>query len=268
MKFEKYSSTGNDFILIDQSQQIVTSSNELWKKLCHRHHGIGADGVILTQPSEREGLDFVMTYFNADGNEVAMCGNGARAAVHFACQKYHLSALEKITFKTLEGTYLGEILENSEVKLRMTEIYDESKIKISDLFFSKSSFYINTGVPHCVYQVDSVDEVDIVKNGAKVRYDKRFEKGVNFNVFERQARNKLKMRTYERGVEGETLSCGTGAVATAISAHKNFGDTGVIEIETPGGILKVSLDNDLNEVYLIGKAIKVFSGEVDLSQFS
>jgi diaminopimelate epimerase len=266
LNFVKYSATGNDFIVFDgrENPNLLKQEVSFWMRLCHRQNGIGADGVLILLPSESHA--FKMKYMNADGNEVAMCGNGARAICHFA----HFSLAVPFNktngykFETLNGIYEADIA-GKDVCLRMTELYDEQKVKTSDLIndIAKKSFYINTGVPHAIFLVNDADSLDVNEISPSIRYDKRFEKGVNVNYLEPRSGNEFTLRTFERGVEAETLACGTGAVASAIFAAKVLGLKKQGVFHQPGGKLIVDFNEDFSYVTLSGEARKVFEGTVE-----
>jgi len=266
INFTKMNATGNDFVVIDNRESIVKAEDKaLWHKLCQLKTGIGADGVLLLEKSAQ--YDFKMRYINADGGEVEMCGNGARAITAFA-HDILPSRKNKYKFETMNGVYECEIDPVHGFKLRMTELYDVEKFNLNTLGISlgidcKSSMYMNTGVPHCVFEVANLLEYPIFEKGKSVRYNSMFEKGSNANFFEATGPKHLRVRTYERGVENETLSCGTGVTATAIAAAKLYGWKDEILLETLGGRLAVQFNADFSVVYLCGKVEKVFSGIVE-----
>lgn len=255
ISFDKYCGTGNDFIVLDnRTNSFDPKDSGLWQRLCDRRFGVGADGVLFFGNSDE--YDFEMIYLNADGGEVGMCGNGARALTSFA-KKIQFDKTNFI-FKTRDGVYTSEVLRNGEIKLQMTQLEEIRSIDVSDIIKSSNSFYMNTGVPHSIYFLDSVKGIPIQEWGSKVRYDKRFIQGCNANFVEVLAEGKLRLRTYERGVEGETLACGTGAVATAWAYRELYESVDSIDIEVPGGELRVLFENE--KVFLCGKAEKIFSG--------
>jgi len=259
ISFEKYCATGNDFVVLDnRTNSFDPLDFELWQRVCDRRFGIGADGVLFFNNSNK--FDFEMVYLNADGGEVGMCGNGARALTSFA-QKIQFDKVS-FTFKTKDGVYSSEVLKNGEVKLEMAELMDVEKIDVSDLYENSNSFYMNTGVPHSVFFVESAKEVNIAKAGKEVRFDKRFDGGCNANFVEVLSPGKIKVRTYERGVEDETFACGTGAVACAIAYRKFYELESKIEVQVPGGTLNILFEED--KVYLCGKAEKIFSGVINI----
>lgn len=261
LDFTKMNATGNDFIVIDNRDQIVKAMDkELWKKLCSLKTGIGADGVLLLEKSTV--ADFRMRYINADGGEVEMCGNGGRAITAFA---HDLLELPKNTyqFETMNGIYECSQDASHGYRLKMTELYDVEKISLSCLNIKcQHSMYLNTGVPHSVFEVENILDYPVFEHGRSVRYNPIFEKGSNANFFEVVGPKHLRVRTYERGVENETLSCGTGVTATAIAAAKFYNWSDEIIIETLGGRLAVQFNSTFSEVYLCGKVEKTFVGRV------
>jgi len=269
LKFWKYSATGNDFVVFDDRKGDVPVLD--WQALCDREKGIGADGILLLRSSDKG--DFKMTYLNADGGEVEMCGNGGRAISHFA--KTELGINPKNTssklfeFETLEGVY-NSTVDGEFVRLNMTEFAEWKKFDISPYYPAKDSIYMKTGVPHCVYLVHSVDEVDLMSHAPPIRYNEIFERGTNVNFIEKLGDHHIKMRTYERGVEGETLACGTGATAVALACNEFFGFKDEVKIEAPGGELIIQFEGEqgnFSNIYLCGKAEKITSGSIDPKEY-
>lgn len=259
ISFDKYSGTGNDFIVLDnRTNSFDSSDSKLWQRLCDRRFGIGADGVLFFNNSDE--YDFEMTYLNADGGEVGMCGNGARALTSFA-KKIQFDKTD-FKFKTRDGVYSSEVLKSGEIKLEMTQLNEIGLIEVTDLVESTNSFYMNTGVPHCVFFLNNISTISIDELGSKVRYDKRFTEGCNANFAEVLGEGELKVRTYERGVEGETLACGTGAVACAWAYRELYKSVDVVKVQVPGGDLRIIFEGD--KVYLCGKAEKIFSGVIEV----
>lgn len=261
LEFTKMNATGNDFIVIDNRNQIVSAENhDLWKKLCSLKTGIGADGVLLLEKSAK--ADFKMRYINADGGEVEMCGNGGRAITAFA---HELLGKQTSTYKfeTMNGVYECSLDEVYGYRLKMTELYDVDKIDLSVLpIENKHAMYMNTGVPHSVFEVENILSYPVFEKGKLVRYNSIFPKGSNANFFEVLGPAHLRIRTYERGVENETLSCGTGVTATAIAAAKIYKWSDEIKLDTMGGVLAVKFNSDFSSVYLCGKVEKVFNGKI------
>ncbi len=263
VSFYKLCATGNDFIAIDNRNLVYDALNKnLWESMCYLKSGIGADGVLLLEPSSK--FDFKMRYINADGGEVAMCGNGARAITYFAHTILNFGK-EKYQFETKNSVYECSIDAEFGYKLKMTELYDLRAINLDDLFLAKSNCYLNTGVPHSVFEVDDVDKIDLISCGRKIRFDGRFREGTNVNFYQLSASNKIKIRTYERGVENETLSCGTGAVATAITAAIKHQLKEAIVLETKGGELAVKFDSEFKNIFLCGQVKKVFEGTFEIN---
>jgi diaminopimelate epimerase len=258
IKFHKYQGTGNDFVMIDNRQGFFPKENiQLIEKLCDRRFGIGADGLILLENDTE--TDFRMVYYNSDGNESSMCGNGGRCLVAFAKSLNVIN--EETTFIATDGLHHATILENGIVSLQMKNV-DEVKIE-SDYVF------LNTGSPHHVTLVNDIENYDVKTNGAKIRYSDLYGKaGSNVNFVSQLSDNHFRLRTYERGVEDETLSCGTGATATAIAMNA-IGKTNsnAININVEGGTLKVSFektDKGYENVFLVGSANFVFEGIIEI----
>jgi diaminopimelate epimerase len=256
--FFKYTSTGNDFILIEGEPFVP---NESWAQLCHRRFGIGADGVLFYSPSSV--ADFKMTYFNADGAKVEMCGNGARAlSAHFFSKN---PKRDEVSFEVGEVIYRSKKVQDL-FSVEMNEYRDHGSIKLDDLILPATTLqrdYLNTGVPHVVIELgQDIEQIDLEKLASPIRHDKRFVEGVNVNIFNILAKNEVKMRTWERGVEGETLSCGTGAMAVARSLWKNNPDVSdELEISVSGGKLRALLRE--NSAELLGPSLCVYRGEVN-----
>ena len=258
IEFHKYHGTGNDFVLIDNRDLSFPKNNSSFiKKMCHRRFGIGADGLILLQ--NNKGFDFEMVYFNADGKPGSMCGNGGRCTVAFA---HSLGLIKnKTKFIAVDGIHEA-VIQKEIISLKMANVKGIEKIG--------NSFFVNTGSPHYVKFADDVEKIDIVKEGKKIRYNARFQKeGTNVNFVELKS-NTLHIRTYERGVEDETLSCGTGVTASALVAafvSSNL-KTKQFLISTPGGKLKVSFSQkspiEFTDVWLHGPAIAVYKGVYNL----
>lgn len=263
--FDKYNATGNDFIIIDNRQNLYNAEDKkLWSKLCQLKTGIGADGVLLLEKSDK--ADFKMRYINADGGEVEMCGNGARAITAFAHEVLSIKK-ELYHFETMNSLYECSLDSEYGFKLKMTELYDVDKIKLIDFcenLKAKNCLYMNTGVPHAVFEISQILDYPVFEKGKLVRYDSRFIKGSNANFFEVIGPKHLRVRTYERGVENETLSCGTGATATALAAARFYGWSEEIILETLGGRLAIKFSADLSSIYLCGKVDKIFSGSLNL----
>ena len=254
--FFKYQGTGNDFVMIDNRQKHlpeITAAHV--QKLCDRRFGIGGDGLILIE--NHPTLDFHMIYYNADGSQ-SFCGNGSRCAVAFAKA---LGIIEdQADFLSTDGEHQATIDANNWVKLAM---HDVAEVEVGDDYY-----FLNTGSPHYIQYVDAVKSIDPVELGRAIRYNERFEaEGTNVNFLEPTEKG-LKVRTYERGVEDETLSCGTGVTAAALSASvKGLLKENRCEIEVQGGQLAVSFEKQAQKftnIWLEGPATFVFKGEVDV----
>lgn len=259
MKFSKYSASGNDFIVLDnRSGNYDSSDKNYWQRLCQRRNSIGADGILFLE--NFEGADFAMRYLNSDGGEVAMCGNGTRALSHFYCNLLKLGDKEKIVFKTKNGLYSSKV-KGDIVHVEMTEYYDVEEINLSKKIPElkrKAQYYSNTGVPHCLFLVEDVNLVDVVKLGRELRYDSDFSGGVNTN-FISPCEKGFEIRTYERGVEDETLSCGTGITAAArFLWDREIVHENQITFFSKGG--ELSVRRDLNKVFFGGEVHHVYDG--------
>ncbi|MEZ4796428.1 MAG: diaminopimelate epimerase [Flavobacteriaceae bacterium] len=254
--FFKYQGTGNDFVMIDNRQNIFDKNNtKLIAHLCDRRFGIGADGLILLE--NHQDTDFKMVYFNSDGNESSMCGNGGRCITHFA---NHLGIINnEATFMAIDGLHRAKIVGNN-IHLQMQDVLSIDK--------HKDYVFLNTGSPHHVELCQNVNQLNVKQEGSKIRYSNLYnEVGSNVNYTEKANVSTFKVRTYERGVEDETLSCGTGVTAVALAMHY-IGETekNLITIDTKGGTLQVSFEEEngtYRNVWLIGSATQVFKGEVE-----
>ncbi|MBX2924801.1 MAG: diaminopimelate epimerase [Chitinophagaceae bacterium] len=260
IQFSKYQGTGNDFVILDNRNGAYNAlTNEQVKLLCDRKFGIGADGLMLL--NEHAPYDFEMVYYNADGNEGSMCGNGGRCLVKFA---YHSGIVEQeYRFIATDGEHEAEIDISGTVKLKMKDV---DQISNQDEYS-----VLNTGSPHYVTFVPDVKKVNVVEEGRRIRYSKPFSKeGINVNFVENIDDDTIFVRTYERGVENETLSCGTGVTAAAlVAAHNTNGFNGV-NVQTPGGNLSVeftiSEDGEkFSDIWLSGPAELVYKGEITLN---
>jgi diaminopimelate epimerase len=258
LKFDKYHGAGNDFILINCLKDSVFLSEEQIRFLCHRRLGIGADGLIMLLPEEDN--DFRMKYFNADGLEGSMCGNGGRTVAAYAF--HNQISGSKIRFQAYDGRHEAEILssERSDFQVFLT-MKDVEAIN-----FDEHYLIIDTGSPHYVTKVDNLSDFDVFNEGRKIRYDKNLSsKGLNVNFLERKD-DGIFLRTYERGVEDETLSCGTGVTAAAIASSLWFG-ANEYWIQTLGGLLFVRFSrngNKFSKIELTGPVKYVFGGSIHL----
>ncbi len=257
ISFYKYQGTGNDFILIDDRQELFSKKDtKLISRLCDRKFGIGADGLILLQNHRLH--DFKMVYFNADGNESSMCGNGGRCIASFA--QFLQVATDNTTFEAIDGIHQARLFDDGSVSLHMVDV---QQLQVFD-----GHVFTNTGSPHHVELTDNIDHVDVFHKGRQLRNDLYGKEGANINFVQPQSANTYKVRTYERGVEDETLSCGTGVTAVALSMHKTgqTSDNQVI-LKTPGGTLKVSYQptfDGYTNIWLTGPATQVFKGTIEI----
>jgi diaminopimelate epimerase len=263
--FFKMSGSGNDFILIDNKDQSLTVGNiaEFVRTVCERKVSVGADGFIIIENSQR--ADFRWRFFNADGSEVDMCGNGARCAARFAYIRG--IAKEKMSFETGAGIIDAEVRGDT-VKLRLTEPR-AMKVNISVMIEGQpiEVNFVNTGVPHVVIFVQDLDRYDVFNMGRKIRYHKDFQpEGTNANFMEVIDRHTIRIRTYERGVEDETLACGTGAAASAlISSSQGLVESPVDVRVKSGETLKIyfhKAGQGFEDIYLEGKANVVYEGRI------
>lgn len=258
VQFTKYQGTGNDFIILDnRTSKYSYITNDQVRRLCDRRLGIGADGLMLL--NEKKGYDFEMRYHNADGRESSMCGNGGRCIVKFAYQLgIHRSEYK---FIAVDGEHEAEIDTDDNVSLKMIDVEGIKK--------NRGDFVLNTGSPHYVKIVTDVMDLDVFKKGRDIRYSKDFEQeGINVNFVEQTEEDKIIVRTYERGVEDETYSCGTGVVASALICYHNENGFNDVDVKTLGGSLNVEfdrLDDDRYvNIWLTGPAEKVFEGIVEI----
>jgi len=253
--FSKYHGAGNDFILINNMEGKFSFTNTQINKLCNRHLGIGADGLILL--SKDAECDFAMQYFNSDGLEGSMCGNGGRAAAAFAFDEE--IAGEKSCFRAFDGRHHAAISQRTDGKFEVSLTMND----VEQIIHGEKYLMLNTGSPHYVVECDNLSAIDIMKEGAKVRYDKTIsENGVNVNFIQRSY-NKIYVRTYERGVEAETLSCGTGVTAVAIASDIWYG-VQKHEIIAQGGTFVVEFTKEgraYRKIVLHGPVQFVFKGK-------
>lgn len=252
--FYKYQGTGNDFVVIDNRLNSIQLTQQQIKHICDRRFGIGADGLMMLQL--KEGFDFEMKYYNSDGKEGSMCGNGGRCLTRFAYDigihknKYH--------FIATDGEHFAETDEQDWIRLQMKDV--------NSLSSHNGNMILDTGSPHYVKEVDDIESLDIVADGRSIRYSKQFEaEGINVN-FVQPTHGKLHIRTYERGVEDETYSCGTGVTACALVFAHNERGFNRVEIQTKGGNLAIEFEK-LNEhsftnIWLCGPARQVYKGNI------
>src|SRR5665213_43156 len=261
LPFYKYQGTGNDFILLDNRQQTYSGLTQpAIARLCERRFGIGADGLMML--NQKEGYDFEMKYFNADGNPGSMCGNGGRCMVRFA---YHLG-IHKSNYHFLasDGEHEAEIDDGTNIiNLKMKDV--------PGIRESNGDYILDTGSPHFVKIVDDVMDYDVIKNGTEIRYNEEFTKeGINVNFVQQEKPDAITVRTYERGVEDETFSCGTGVTASALVCYHNEVGYNDVTVTTKGGKLVVKYDrhndNSYTNIWLCGPAEKVFEGKTETGE--
>jgi len=266
LRFTKMNGAGNDFILLDNRAGDIDLDRSQIARLCDRHRGIGADGILLVEKASNH-ADFRMRYFNADGGEAEMCGNGARCFARFTNKIGR--AQGKISFETPAGVIAADLVGDL-VTLQMTEPTDlRLTIKLPVADENKTVHFINSGVPHVVIPVSQIDDIDVRREGSAIRRHKMFSpKGANVNFIEKRGANKIALRTYERGVEDETLACGTGVVASALIFAAIEKVNGPITVIARGGDeLQVGFEkrnNEFREVTLTGPAEFVFEGTIEI----
>ena len=254
--FSKYQGTGNDFVIIDNRTEthLTRANTESIKMICDRKFGIGADGLILLENDETS--DFKMVYYNADGNESTMCGNGGRCIVAFAQLLGVIN--DEAQFKAIDGLHMAYI-DKDQVKLQMQDV---TNIEVFD-----NHVFLDTGSPHHVQMEASIEDIDVKEKGRQIRFGEPYnDEGANVNFVSKISETEFSVRTYERGVEDETLSCGTGVTAVALAMHK-IGQTNnnSITLNTEGGQLIVSFKTDgsnYSDIWLIGPARLVFKGNL------
>lgn len=266
LNFSKYQGAGNDFVLVDARREPFDPTRERVAALCDRHKGIGADGLMMLETDE--GTQFRMRYFNADGGESTMCGNGGRCIALFA---HHLGigGLHKV-FRGVDGRHTADLLSLDEdgaggvVALGMVDVQRVERLG--------DTYFLNTGSPHYVEFVDDLDGLDVKTLGARIRHDGRFAAGggTNVNFVQWVADGHIRVRTFERGVEDETLACGTGATASVLASALHSG-SGLSEfrVEVPGGNLSVRFKarekGVFTDIVLTGPARRVFEGKIDVN---
>jgi len=256
-KFFKYQGTGNDFIVFDDRKRLFPSDDRaLIAKLCHRKRGIGSDGILLIQESTE--ADLHVDFLNPDGSR-SFCGNGSRCAIRFAEQLGMVK--DACTFMASDGLHQARI-HPDRVEISMRDV--------TEVIHREEDLELYTGSPHLIKRVKSVASLDVQSIGSAIRYNERYkQEGININFIELTDRDsELHIRTYERGVEGETLSCGTGVTAAVLSeAYRNGLSSGETTVHSRGGVLSVrfkKIDGQFTDVWLSGPAVMVFSGEVDV----
>ena len=266
LRFTKMNGAGNDFILVDNRAGDIHLDRGQIARLCDRHRGVGADGILLLEKASNQ-ADFRMRYFNADGGEAEMCGNGARCFARFA--NNIAGAQAKISFETPAGVIAAELV-GELVTLQMTKPTDlRINMKLPVANENKTIHFINSGVPHVVIPVPRIDKVGVQREGSAIRHHDMFSpKGANVNFLEKRGPNKIAIRTYERGVEDETLACGTGIVASALIFAAIEKVNGPINVIARGGDeLQVGfekIENGFCNVTLTGPAEFVFQGTIEV----
>ncbi|HEY4198816.1 MAG TPA: diaminopimelate epimerase [Mucilaginibacter sp.] len=259
VKFYKYQGAGNDFILIDNRQNIVNHQNpKLIARLCDRRFGVGGDGVMFLQ--DIDGYDFEMIYYNADGQPSSMCGNGGRCIVAFA--KF-LGIIDTETdFLAVDGPHHAKISESGDwVSLQM--------IDVDEINRDDDAYVLDTGSPHYIKQVSGLKDKDVYHDGYAIRNNSTYKaKGINVNFVE-PLNGGYFVRTFERGVEDETYACGTGVTAVALAMAKHYNQTGKLNtpIKVLGGDLNIRFETDgkhFSHIFLEGPAVQVFDGEVEI----
>jgi diaminopimelate epimerase len=256
--FYKYHGAGNDFIIIDNRENKIELVKEQIRNMCDRHFGIGADGLMLL--INKTGYDFEMQYYNADGNIGSMCGNGGRCIVQFFYER--IMQKPEYVFSAVDGDHEASIENNGWIDLKMKDV---DAVEVT----SFSDYILDTGSPHYVKPVGDVWNVDVVKEGREIRYNRRFTAhGINVNFVELNEDESISVRTYERGVEDETLSCGTGVTASALMFAHNDNGFNRVNVKTPGGHLAVEFEKKrefvFENIWLCGPATFVFKGEIEI----
>ncbi len=256
--FYKYQGAGNDFIIIDNRENKIELVKEQIRGVCDRHFGIGADGLMLL--NNKIGYDFEMLYYNSDGKIGSMCGNGGRCIVQFVYDR--ITQKQEYLFSAVDGDHEAAIENNGWIDLKMKDVDAVEATSFSD-------YILDTGSPHYVKQVGNVWDIDVVKQGREIRYSRRFaDNGINVNFVEMNEDESISVRTYERGVEDETLSCGTGVTASALMFAHNDNGFNRVEVKTKGGILAVEFDKKqefiFDDIWLCGPAKFVFKGVIEI----
>lgn len=268
LEFTKMNGAGNDFVLIDNRQQKITLTTEQVVKLCHRQRGVGADGVMLLIPCASGKADWAWDFYNSDGSKAEMCGNGARCFARYI-QRVTGTMKQQITFETIAGIITAQFVgERVTINLTLPQNLRLAE-KVSLKNGTAEIHSLNTGVPHAMLFVKDADQAMVQAVGAEVRYHQHFApKGTNVNFVQLLGQNSIRVRTYERGVENETLACGTGVTASALVSAKLHKFTSPVKIQAQGGdILEVSFDQkdgEFTNVRLNGPADFAFEGKISL----
>jgi diaminopimelate epimerase len=269
LNFTKMNGAGNDFVLIDNRDRSIELSGGQIAQICERHRGVGADGLLAAEPAE-DGADFKFRYYNADGGEAEMCGNGARCFTRFTSRLLE-APKDVITFETIAGTLSGECL-GELVRITMSDPFGlELDAPVKTDGFSPAIHILNTGVPHAVAMVEDLEGLDIVALGAAIRYHAHFQpNGTNANFVKVLGSDHIAIRTYERGVENETLACGTGMTACALIHHLLTGAPSPVKVDVQGGEkLEIGFvpgpGQSFSDVTLTGPADFVFDGVIEVA---
>jgi diaminopimelate epimerase len=272
LRFVKMNGAGNDFVMLDNRDLALHLPGEIIARLCDRHRGVGADGLLLVEPGQN-GADFRMRYYNADGGEAEMCGNGARCFARFV-NSLHDNTLERVSFDTPAGRIAADFA-GDQVRINMSEPVDiRLGIELEAAGKSLTVHHLNTGVPHAVVFLEDIENLDIRALGAALRFHSEFApRGANANFARVVSPGHLSIRTYERGVEDETLACGTGMVACALAHHLATGAPSPVRVTVRGGdTLEVGFekagDTAFSNVTLFGPADFVFEGAVSTESIS
>jgi diaminopimelate epimerase len=258
IQFYKYQGTGNDFVIMDNRDKAYDSlTRKQVSLLCDRRFGVGGDGLMLL--NLHPGYDFEMKYYNSDGRESSMCGNGGRCLVQFANDMGIIKSTYR--FLAIDGEHEASIDVDGIVALKMNDV--------NEVRYDHGNFILNTGSPHFIQLTTDVMHLDVFRKGREIRYNKEFEKeGINVNFVEQtESPHKIIVRTYERGVEDETLSCGTGVTAAALVCFHNENGFNRVEVKTKGGVLGVEYDkvgDEYKNIWLNGPATKVFEGSIEI----
>jgi diaminopimelate epimerase len=267
LPFVKMTGAGNDFVVVDNRARQLAFTTEQIARLCDRRFGIGADGLLAVEPGDAT-ADFRMRYYNADGGEAEMCGNGARCFARFV-QPLRRTEAERVRFTTPAGLITGEYVADGLVRVNLTAPTEMKLAQRADFGWGEIEYhFMNTGVPHVVLFVPDIERAEVVAQGRAIRRSPVFPRGTNVNFVQVLTPSRLAVRTYERGVEDETLACGTGVTAAALVAHAVQGLALPLDLRVRGGdVLTVDARREGDaflDVTLTGPAVEVFSGEIKL----
>ncbi|MCE0484227.1 MAG: diaminopimelate epimerase [Methylacidiphilales bacterium] len=268
LPFVKMTGAGNDFVVIDNRTLQLALSREQIARLCDRHFGVGSDGLLAVEPADQPDADFRMRYYNADGGEAEMCGNGARCFARYVHPLRRAEA-DRVRFLTPAGLITGDYV-GEEVRVNLTAPTEARPNQRADFGWGEIEYhFLNTGVPHVVVYVPSAEQAEVVAHGRAIRRSPIFPRGTNVNFVEIVSNTRLIVRTYERGVEDETLACGTGVVASALITHRVRGLALPLGLKVRSGdVLTVDAragSDGFRNVTLTGPAREVFSGEIKLA---